>query len=240
WIRALRLSYLSPLTGMNYGLDQKLSHIASFIAGCPLVELVVDVACLNNDDLWMITKGCTNLNRLVLTSGTLNHGHINDEGLHIICKNLPSLQHLVLNTLSVSAFTERGLLALAGSFNGRLLTFGLQCWPSSPVPASSPKSTLAMFESSSANSTSSSTSLDNPWEARDRFVEALCVLIKSHPYLETVIFDWPYSLAVALDTISEHCTRIRSVSLKNTSVQEEFTHMLSCNPNIEKLSLYEV
>ncbi len=218
--RKTKNSKLSPLPNRKWikylriiGSNQ-IKHLASLITGCSsLVQLILQHPTkLSNDDLWIISSKCCNLNRLVLTSN--QPAYFDDEGLIAVAR-LENLQHLVLCLLNPFTFTERGILALANGFKGKLHSFSLLFTPGEVGVGG----LSGIIGGGGGLSVGSHASDDAPSPTHnDRFIDALCVLIQSHPYLENIAFDWPcFSISKCLEAMAAERGnhRLKHLSLKN-------------------------
>jgi hypothetical protein len=253
--RRLYQDYRSSIKILHFishsiSLQSRLPNVKVVLQGCSqLTELVFEIPTINDDDLWILATHCKNLSKLSLVSSAFNHGSITDQGLSTIANNAKKLKHLMLRYLSVDCISERGILAIANGFQGQLKTFGLEyqdqrmdsgefdtimqhpgSFPS-PIPSPIP------FLSSSPNRFETYVDLAG---GRRRFVEALILLVQSHASLERFALDWPVDDSLVLEALGKELHNLVVLKLGNTSSIPQLQSILTNNPKLQWLSLYEV
>ena len=200
-------------------------QLRQFLQPCSaLNELILDFPCINDDDLWIITKSCP------LTSLNLALDHqISDEGIMTICKNSETtLRHLVLKCTAVDSISERGMAGIASSFQGKLSTFSLEFLPSST------------FHPLLSSPTSGNTATPKSATSNLGFVDALCSVFSFHRQLKSITLDWPINTSLVFKSIAENINNLDYFKVGNTSTSEELVSVLESNPACKTLSLFEI
>jgi hypothetical protein len=210
----------------------KLNNLRTSLQGClNITDLCVDTPSLNDDDLWILTNNLKALTRFQFISNSTTFGRITDEGLITISKNTFNLKHLIIKSLSLDCFSDRGFLALANR-EQKLLSFGLEFIDCSINQRSS------VFDTQIP--TTPNSPLLSPWiEDKQKFIDSLSSIIQSNIELEHLSLDWPIEMKEIIAKASKVLTKLKSIKIGNISCISEFRSLLSSNKNLKKLSMYE-
>jgi hypothetical protein len=171
---------------------------------------------------------------------------ITDDGL-IAISHAKKLRHLMLKYLKNNVITEKGLLAIAGGFDGQLQTFGLEYQDSRedlmettfPDFAANVEMPLRSSFPTPFSDRPQEQYID-PQEQKKRLIDGLCSIIRSHPHLERVALDWPVEDSLVLQEIGNTLRHLVALKVGNTSSIHELQRILQVNEKLERLTLYEI
>jgi hypothetical protein len=236
-------SLIKTLHIISHSLQPIRLGFKLFLQGCSqLGELVLESPSLSNDDLFVLTTYCKNVTKLSVVVRT----EITDDGL-IAISHAKKLRHLMLKYLKNNVITEKGLLAIAGGFDGELRTFGLEyqdfredlmetTFPEFAVADTMP---MRSFAAAAVPDRPQEHYID-PQEQKKRLIDALCTIVRSHPHLERIALDWPVEDSLVLHEISRNVTNLVTFKVGNSSSMNELQQILRVNEKLERLTLYEI
>ncbi|KAI8814992.1 hypothetical protein BJ742DRAFT_781854 [Cladochytrium replicatum] len=243
----LKLRLIASSSGWASG-TLRLLGLRKILPHCTrLTVLELDCPALNDDDLWVVSKSCSNLKSISLVSAPFESGMITDEGLIAIATYCTFLQHIKLKAQHDSGFTDRGISKLTEVYGGRLLTFAIE-WiglysstrgmlvSGLTSENTSPVTGLAV----SGESVPLTPGLSDRATMEKRFGDALIELIAANPQLELFSLDWPVSLEPILKAAAEHLHCLRRLRIGNAYVPDTIAAVIESNPKLESLSLFEL
>ncbi|KAI8916309.1 hypothetical protein EDD86DRAFT_198251 [Gorgonomyces haynaldii] len=218
--------YIRELVIFSPVVHYKLHNIRSLVQGMTgLMKLdLVNVGCLTDDDIWLLSSNCKFLQHLSILASEDNR--ITDEALVSLSRNSPQLRHLFLTCTSASLFTSRGFNAIADGFESKLASFSLEII--SITHQSLPDSGLR-------NISNALPFVNLQAENQPKTGQALANILQKHLNLRHVSLDWPFGMEDCLQALQDQF-ELKSLHLGNLVLKD--SKIIHQNP-LEELVLFE-
>jgi hypothetical protein len=219
----------------------KIGNFQVFLKGCSnLTNLQLDTPCLNDDNIWILTAGCKFLQKLKITSNSsYGYGKLTDAGIETLAMHAKSLTELYISCVSNFdlSLSDRGIHSIAQGFGGRLQGFGLE------VKEITAANKLVDFERNFGNhddfNPSHSIKTDHAL-IKNGFTLQVCKLIQSHSSLRIFKLDWPCDMETVLECLGNSSRKLDCLKIGNCRDSAELKNLISKNPQLKSLSLYEI
>ena len=243
---------LTVSSSSNSNVPPKLPGFLKFIAACSnLVKLELKLPLINDDDLWVLTTHCPNLQGLSIVS-SLQHppGKITDQGLAAICAKWEHLKQLAIRVSWQGAggrwmdgISER--YVHISMFRQTYCTLTFQClrtiFRGLQTIADTYAGKLESFGFGMIDLPAEMVNNDPSWRQNIQNLEhAIVDVISKNPKLKSIRVEWPLDLDNLLQAIMNHCKQLESLDFGSTHKSKYLPVLVSNCKKLKSLKLSDM